>query len=47
MDKRNKNEVYFGFSKKTVSNELLLKLETAFTDIQKEGGFEEIINSYY
>lgn len=42
-----KNEVYFGFSKKTVSNELLSKLETAFTEIQKEGGFEEIINSYY
>jgi ABC-type amino acid transport substrate-binding protein len=40
------NWVYFGFSKKTVSKELLAKLQKAYDKAKSEGKFEKVIESY-
>ncbi|SLM31001.1 hypothetical protein MTBBW1_260002 [Desulfamplus magnetovallimortis] len=42
----NQNEVYYGFSKKTVSPELLSRLQKAFNSAKAEGKFEAVINRY-
>jgi ABC-type amino acid transport substrate-binding protein len=40
------NWVYFGFSKKSVSKELLTRLQKAYDKAKSEGKFEKVIESY-
>ncbi len=41
-----KNPVYFGFSKKAVSKELLVKFQKAYDKAKSEGKFEKVLNRY-
>ena len=38
--------VYFGFSKKSVSSELLSKLQKAYDSAKSEGKFEKVLECY-
>lgn len=42
----NRNNVYFGFSKKSVSDTLLKKLKASYAQLAKQGVFEDIVTRY-
>ena len=42
----NRDWVYFGFSKKSISKNILSRLEKAYKKVKAKGTFQKIINSY-
>lgn len=42
----NRSKVYYGFSKKSVSQELLLKIKTAYQKASKAGKFSKVLSQY-
>lgn len=42
----NQDWVYFGLSKKSVSKELLVRLQTAYDQAKSKGKFEEVLDNY-